>query len=135
MVLGAQNIGFAIPINCAKKDLEEVKKYGKIKRPFLGIRYVILNPEMAKANKLPVDYGALIVRENLGEPAILEGSAADKAGLKEYDIILKLNDKKITEDNPLAHILQDQGIGQEVSLKVLREGKEVSLKAKLKEKK
>jgi len=43
MVMGAQNIGFAIPIDYAKKDLEEVKKYGKIKRPFLGVRYVLLN--------------------------------------------------------------------------------------------
>jgi serine protease Do len=135
MVMGAQNIGFAIPINYAKNILEEVIKYGKIRRPFLGVRYVILNSEIAKANKLPVDYGALIVRESLGEPAVVKGSAADKAGLKEYDIILEGNGKKITEENSLADFLARQKIGQEINFKVLREGKEITLKVKLEEKK
>ncbi len=51
MVMGAQNIGFAIPINYAKKDLEEIKKYGKIQVPFLGIKYIILSKEIAEKNK------------------------------------------------------------------------------------
>jgi len=135
MVMGAQNIGFAIPINYAKRDLEEVKKYGKIKRPFLGIRYVILNKEIAKSNKLPVDYGALIVRETLGEPAVINGSSADKAGLKEYDIILEANGKKITKDNPISDVLQEYEVGDEITLKVLRNKKEINLKARLEEKK
>ncbi len=135
MVMGAQNIGFAIPINYAKRDLQEVQKYGKIKRPFLGIRYIILNKEIAKAHKLPVNYGALIVRESLGETAVLKGSSADKAGLKEYDIILETNGEKITEKNPLAQILQKCKIGQEISLRILREKKEINLKVKLEEKK
>jgi serine protease Do len=134
-VLGAQNIGFAIPINYAKNILEEVKQYGKIKRPFLGVRYIILNPEVSKANKLPVGYGALIVRETLGENAVVKGSAADKAGLKEYDIILESNGGKITEENPLADFLAKQKIGGEINFKVLREGKEVIVKVKLEEKK
>jgi len=135
MVMGAQNIGFAIPINYAKKDLEEVMKYGKIKKPFLGVRYFILNEEIAKINKLPVNYGALIVRESLGESAVLKGSAADKAGLKEYDIILEMDGKKISEEAPLADILQQHKIGDEILLKILREEKEINLKVKLEEKK
>jgi len=135
MVADAQNIGFAIPINYAKQDLEEVKKYGKIKRPFLGVRYIILNKEIAKYHKLPVSYGALIIRENLGETAIVKNSTADKAGLKEYDIILELNKEKIEEKNPLANILQKYKIGEKISLKVLREGKEINVKLKLEEKK
>lgn len=135
MVMGAQNIGFAIPINYAKRILEEVKKYGKIRRPFLGIRYIILNKEISQANRLPVDYGALIVRESFGEKAIVEGSAAEKAGLKEYDIILEFDGKKITQENTLADILSQYKIGDEVSLKVLREGKEINLKVKLEERK
>jgi len=135
MVMGAQNIGFAIPINYARKTLEEVLKYGKIQRPFLGIRYFVLNKEISQANKLPVDYGALIVRENLGEKAIVKNSAADKAGLKEYDIILELNGEKINEENPLTDILQKYKIGEEISLKILREGKEMNAKLKLEEKK
>jgi len=133
MVMGAENIGFAIPLNYAKATLEEVKKYGKIQRPFLGIRYIILNPEIAKIQKLPVDYGALILRESLGEPAVIKGSAAEKVGLEEYDIILEIDGEKISEENTIADILQKHKIGDEISLKVLRKGKEIKLKAKLEE--
>ena len=135
MVAMAQNIGFAIPVNYAKKDLEEVKKYGKIRRPFLGVRYILLSKEMAEKNKLPVNYGALIVRENLGESAVLQGSAADKAGLKEFDIILECNKEKITSKNPLSHILQKFQIKEEIELKILRTSKEKLIKVRLEEKK
>ncbi len=135
VVMGAQNIGFAIPINYAKKDLDEVKKYGRIKRPFLGVKYIILNKEISEKNKLAVDYGALIVRETLGESAVIKGSAAEKAGLKEFDIILECNNEKINEENPLSHILQKHQINEEISLKVLRAGKETIVKVKLDEKK
>jgi len=134
MIMGAQNIGFAIPINYAKKDLDEVKKYGKIVVPFLGVKYVLLSKEMAKANKLPVEDGALVVREMLGETPVIKNSAADKAGIKEFDIILECNDQKITLKNPLANIMQKCKIGQETSFKVLRDGKELTLKATLSEK-
>jgi serine protease Do len=135
MVMGAQNIGFAIPINYAKKDLEEVRKYGKIKRPFLGVKYIVLNKEISKAHKLPVDYGALIIRERFGEQAVVENSSAAKAGLKEYDIILEVNDEKITEKEPLGNILQKYKIGDELQLKILRDKKELLIKVKLEEKK
>ncbi len=135
MVMGAQNIGFAIPINYAKKSLKEIKEHGKLKQPFLGLRYFILNSKIAGVNKLPVSYGALIVRENLGEKAIIKDSPADKAGLKEYDIILECDNQKIDEDNPLAHFLRQYKIGDELSLKVLRDKVEIKLKLKLGEKK
>ena len=118
-----------------KKDLEELKKYGKIRIPFLGVKYVLLTKEMAEKNKLPVKYGALIVRETLGESAVVKGSAADRAGLKEFDIILEAKGKKITAKNPLSHILQKCQIEEEIELKVLRERKEMILRVKLEEKK
>lgn len=135
VVMGAQNIGFAIPINCAKKDLEEVKKYGKIKFPFLGIKYIIISKEMAEKNKLPVDYGALIVREMLGEEPILKGSAAERAGLKEFDIILEAKGEKVNVKNTLSHIFQKCEIGEEIELKVLRGKEEMTAKVTLEEKK
>ncbi len=134
MIMGAQNIGFAIPINYAKKDFEEVKKYGKIIVPFLGVKYVLISKEMAQANKLPVHDGALVVREALGESPVVKGSSADKAGVKEWDIIIECSGEKITMKNPLANILQKCKIGSETSLKVLRDGKEITLKVKLEEK-
>jgi len=120
-VMGAQNLGFAIPINYVKKDLDEVKKNGKILRPFLGIKYFTLNPEIARTNKLPVDYGVLIIRELLGEEAIVKNSPAERAKLKEYDIILEINGEKITEDNTLIDILQKHKIKEKIHLKVLRQ--------------
>jgi S1-C subfamily serine protease len=135
MIMGAENIGFALPINYIKDDLKEVKKQGKIKRPYLGVKYIILNPEIAKINKISVNYGALIVREMFGESAIAKGSSAEETGLKEYDIILEINKEKITQDNPLADVVSKCGIGDSIILKVLREGKEIELEAFLKEKK
>ena len=134
MIFGAQNIGFAIPINYAKKDLEEIKKYGKIIVPFLGVKYVLINKEIAEANKLPVNDGALVVREQLGESPVVKDSPADKAGLKEWDIILDCNNEKITMKNPLANILQKCKIGEKTTLTVLRDGKKISLIVKLEEK-
>jgi len=134
MIFGAQNIGFAIPINYAKKDLEEVKKFGKIIMPFLGVKYVLISKEMAQANKLPVNDGALVVREQLGESPVVKGSAADRAGVKEWDIILACNNEKITMKNSLADILQKCKIGEEITLSILRDGKKLTLTAKLEEK-
>ena len=122
VVAGAQNLGFAIPVNYAKKDLAEVKKFGKIKRPYLGVKYILLNKEIAQRNKLPVDYGALIARETLGIGPIIKDSAAERCGLKEYDIILECDGEQVSDKNSLANILQKHKIGESISLKVLREG-------------
>lgn len=134
MIMGAQNIGFAIPINYAKKDLNEVKKFGKIVIPFLGVKYVLLSKEMAQANKLPVEDGAMVVREALGESPVIPDSAADKAGIKEFDIMLECNGEKITAKNPLAEILQKCPVDQETDFKILRDGQEIILKVTLSEK-
>jgi serine protease Do len=124
-----QLIGFAIPVNVAKHVAESIKKFGKIIRPFLGIRYIIINEVLAKEQKLPVNYGALIVRgEQQTDLAVTPGSAADKAGLKENDIILELNGQKITQDNSLAQMVQKYQPGNEMTLKVLSKGVEKTIK-------
>ncbi len=135
MVMGGQNLGFAIPINYAKKDIEEVMIYGRIKRPFLGIKYIILNKEISEQNKLPISHGALIIRERLGEEAVIPRSAAKKAGLKEFDIIMEVNGKEITEDNYLSDILESHEIGDEIIIKVLRGKKVLNMTLNLEEKK
>lgn len=129
VVFGAQNIGFAIPINKAKRDLEELKKYGRIRRPFLGVRYLMLNPLLQKRFRLTLDHGALVLHE--GGPgrhhAVLPGSAAQKAGLKEGDIIIALNNREISEKTVIEDILEDVALGAEVPLKIMRDGKEADL--------
>ena len=135
VVFGAQNIGFAIPINNAKKDLDDLKKLGHICQPFFGIRYIILDEMVQKQNKLPVDHGALIVRETLGEHAVVPGSSADKADIKEFDIITNCGDEKVTIENTIQDIIAKHKVGDELKCKILRNGKESEVKIKLEEKK
>ncbi|MBI1754752.1 trypsin-like peptidase domain-containing protein [Candidatus Azambacteria bacterium] len=136
MTQAAQNIGFALPINKAKKDVAQVKKTGKITYPFLGVRYVILDADTAKKNNLTVDYGALVARgETSTDFAVTPGSPADIAGIVENDIILEADGTKITKDNPLAKIIQARNVGDTLTLKVLHKGAEKTLKVTLSERK
>lgn len=129
---GGQLIGFAIPINAAKQDIESVKTVGKIVRPWLGVRYVLINEEIAKENQLEKNYGALIVRgQKQTDLAIVPGSPADKAGLVENDIILELNNQKINEEHPLAREIAKFRPGDEITLKILHKGEEKEVKATL----
>jgi serine protease Do len=130
----AQSIGFAIPINKAKRDIEQVKTFGKIVYPFLGIRYVVVTEIIQKENDLPVGYGAWLVKGGSGEPAVSPDSAAQKAGLKENDIILEFGGEKVTSDNPLADIIMRYNPGDKVWLKILRDEEEKALQVTLDEK-
>ena len=118
---GAQNIGFAIPVNKAKRDLENVRSHGRIIYPFLGVRYSVITKERAEKEKLGRDYGVLLISGD-GEPAVVIGSPAEKAGLKEGDIILELQGEKVTQDNSLASLIQTHLVGDEISLKIFRKG-------------
>jgi len=127
-VLGGENIGFAIPINLAQKDIQQIKTSGKISYPFLGVRYVIITPEIAKKENLPTDQGALVIKgDKPGEPAVTPNSPADKSGLKENDIILEFQEEKITPKNSLAKIISKYNPGDKVLLKILRTGKEITV--------
>lgn len=122
-VYGAQNIGFAIPINKAKKDIEQIQQKGKISYPFLGVRYLLIDEKVQKENNLARDYGAWIVSDKK-EPAIYPGSPAEKVGLKENDIILEFNNEKITSENSLAKIISKYNVGDKIIIKILREKQE-----------
>jgi len=131
MAEGAQSIGFAIPVNKAKRDIEQVKAEGKIVYPFLGVRYILVNEQVKTEKNLSVDYGALILKGDQGEVAITPGSAAEKAGLKENDVILELNGEKISKDNSLANIIMKYSPGDKVTLKLLRGKEEKTISAVL----
>lgn len=123
---GAENIGFAIPINKAKKDISSVKATGGIQTPYIGVRYILVTSELAKSQKLSIEEGAL-VRGTEDGPAVEPGSPAEKAGILAEDIIISVNGKKITKDSPLGEIIAEYNVGQKVNLKVMRSGKEISL--------
>lgn len=135
MIEHAQNIGFVIPINYAKNDLKEVKKHGKVKKPYLGIKYILLDKQTSKENNLLAEEGALIVRERYGDSPIAMGSPAYTSKLKEYDIIISFNKKKVSKKNTLSELLSKCNIGQIIEIEVLRKGKILKKKIILKEKK
>lgn len=129
-----QLIGFAIPINSVRQDIESVKANGKIVRPYLGIRYILLNDEIAKANHLDVNYGALIARgQSANDLAVMPGSPADKAGLVENDIILEIDGQKIDDDHQLSREISKHKPGDEIALKVLHKGEKKTVKVILDE--
>jgi len=133
MVFGAENIGFALPINNAKRDLKELKEHGRIRQPFLGIRYMCITEDLKKEFDLPVGQGALVMAEpdflsKKIEQAVVPNSPAHKAGIKEADIILEVENEKVTPEKTISDILQNEEIGRKLNLKILRKGKEKTLK-------
>jgi len=133
---GAENIGFAIPVDELKKDLEQVKSGKQIVYPFLGVRYMMIDEEIAKANNLPVQEGALVVRgEQRTDLAVVPGGPADKAGVVENDIILKINDVALTTKLALGQALNRYKVGDTVTLTILHKGVEKKVSVKLEERK
>ncbi len=135
IVFGAQNLGFAIPVNYAKRDLSDVMQFGHIKRPLLGLRYMNINEDIQARLKLPVNYGAMIVGQKPHAEAIIPGSPADKAKLKERDIILEVNGEKITEAHTIQDILEEKEVGDTLDFKIMRGKKTSDVKVKLTERK
>lgn len=125
----AEGIGFAIPINDARGLLKNVMKTGRAERAYLGVRYVMITPTLATQEKLSVKQGAYLKTEE--GSAIVAGSPAAKAGLKDGDIITVLNGTKLDRRNPLASTLSLYTVGDTVEITVLRDGKEQVLKATL----
>jgi serine protease Do len=125
---GGQNIGFAIPVNVAKTALISLEKHGKIIRPIMGISYIPITKELAGKNNLPVNEGALIYSGLAGQPAVRDGLPASKAGLRENDIITKVDGKKVDSKNSIYSIIQDYAVGDMIELTVIRDQKELKIK-------
>ncbi len=121
---GAQNIGFAVPINAVKPIVDEFLATGTISRPFLGIRYRFISKDVAILNEVP--QGAYI------QEVVLNGPA-DKAGSREGDIITKINGQTIDAEKKVAEIISQSRIGAQLELTVWRDGKELKLTATVSE--
>lgn len=117
-------IGFAIPINDAKVAIASIIKSGKIDRPYLGVYYLMLTPQIALDNKLMRASGAWITTDSeRNATAIIPGSPAEKAGLMAGDIIFEINAKKIEGTNTLLSVIQSFLPGQKIGLKIQRNDK------------
>lgn len=109
--------GFAIPVNLVKKIANDFKEFGEVKRGFVGITFVELNTEVAKEMEI-AEYNGLYVRE------VVEGGGADKAGIKEADIITHIDGSVVTSSSVLQERVGRLRPGDKIELSYLREGKE-----------
>lgn len=127
-----QGLGFALPINTAKAEIASVISKGKIIKSYLGVRYVTITAKVADQYKLPVTMGAY-VSSGGNDPGVVPGSPAEKAGIKQSDIITKVNTTQIDEGKGLATLLSQYSPGDKVELTILRGGKEQKISVTLSE--
>ncbi|MEX2008224.1 MAG: trypsin-like peptidase domain-containing protein [Candidatus Spechtbacterales bacterium] len=129
---GAENIGFAVPINRVKNALRQAEETGVVRYPFLGVRYSIITEDNHEDFDVSVEYGALVHNgAQVGQPAVSPNSAADRAGIVVGDVILEMNGTRITSETPLNGLLSDLNVGDTISLTVLRDGVTRTLQATL----
>ncbi|MBR3256405.1 trypsin-like peptidase domain-containing protein [Candidatus Saccharibacteria bacterium] len=126
----AENMGFAIPISSVKGMLSQLIETGKAERTYLGIYSVEITPELAKAYNLPVNSGAYLYSSS-SYSAIVKDSPAAKAGLKDKDIVTKINGVEVGAAGSLASLIGEYKPGDTVQLTVVREGKEIAVNVTL----
>lgn len=119
-----QNIGFALPINIVKSSISNFKTTGEFDRPYLGVSFQMISKQAALLNEVPM--GAYVQE-------VIVGSPAEKAGVKDGDIITAIDDNKLNSDNavPLANYVNNKKIGDEIVLRIWRENKEMELRVRL----
>ena len=127
----AQGIGFAIPINGVKGMLKGVLVTGEVKRAFLGVSYVPVTPETAQVYDLPVKSGAYVFNER--GTAVGAGSPAAEAGVRDKDIITKVNDVEIGRSGALSTLVGEYAPGDTIELTILRDSNERVIKVTLSE--
>jgi serine protease Do len=121
---GNQGIGFAVPGNLARSVLDSIIKNGRVVRGYLGVGLQTLTEDLAKEFKIEGDKGALVTE-------VTQGSPSEAAGIKNGDVIVGLDDKSIADRRELMLLVAAKQPGAEVNVKLLRDGKEQSVKVKL----
>lgn len=114
--VGVEGMGYAISTKTAMPIIEQLIKQGFVTRPWLGLTLYTVDQYVAMANRLSVDKGAVIT-------FVKPGSPADKAGLRQLDVIIRFNDKEVTTADELIDAIHDSKVGEEVKITFVR-GKE-----------
>lgn len=128
----AEGIGFAIPINIAKPIMAQALQGQPLARPYIGIRYVPLDPQVAGQRNLSIDFGALITPSPDGsEPGVVPGGPGDAAGLKNGDVVTAIDGTRIDTGNPLDDLLAVHSPGDTITLEVVRSGRTLTLSVTL----
>lgn len=118
----ANGLGFSIPIGAAKGMIKTLLETGKVQRSYLGVNYVTITPEVATRYKLPVQSGAYI-RGTGSSSAVASGGPADRAGVKDGDIITKVNTTDVGKAGSIASLIGEYTPDEKVNLTILRDGK------------
>jgi S1-C subfamily serine protease len=113
-------LGFAIPSARVREVTDQLITKGRVDHPYIGVSYRDITAALANAYNLPSKTGAIVLR-------VTPGSPADQAGLREGDIILKINDDQLDEDHSLVQTLLKYKVGDQVTLTVLRDGKTITV--------
>ena len=121
---GNVGIGFAIPANMVARLMEQIVAHGSVRRGQLGVSVQDLTPELARAFNLPASQGAVIAQ-------VSPRSTAAKAGLKEGDVVLRVNDRPIRDGGGLRNAVGLLEVGEGVRLDILRDGKPLTIDAKV----
>ena len=121
---GNVGVGFAIPINLAKRVMIQLIEKGEVERGWLGVSLQPINYDLAEKLKLGEPRGALITQAH-------EGMPAHKAGIRRRDVIVEFDKIPIRDSNHLMHVVAAAGVGKTVEVKVIRDGKEKVLRVKL----
>ena len=121
---GNAGVGFAIPINLAKRIMTQLIEKGEVERGWLGVSLQPIDYDLAEKLKLGKPRGALITQAHAGMPA-------HKAGIRRGDVITEFDKVAIRDTNHLMHVVAATGVGKTVEVKVIRGGKEKALKVKL----
>ncbi len=119
-----QGIGFAIPVNLAKNIMEQLRKNGRVIRGWLGVYIQPLSPELAAQFKLPADKGALVAD-------VIKDGPAEKAGIKRGDVIVAYDGQEVKSAHDLPRLVAQTPVGREVKVKLVRQGRELTLAVKI----
>lgn len=125
IVAGGQGIGFAIPINMARKIIGDLMEYGKVLRAWLGVYIQEITPELAK------NFEGAETKKGVLVSTVIQNSPAKKSGIKRGDIILSVDGQKVTSPQELQKEILKRKIGEEVKLEVLRKGEILAINVKL----
>jgi S1-C subfamily serine protease len=128
----AQGIGFAIPINLAKPIMQQALAGKKLSRPYLGIYYQPITAALKQAKNLPIDYGVLVASPTVpagqeAPPAVIPGTPAADAGLRDGDIITAVEGQRIDGTHSLDDVLTLYAPGDELTLSVLRDAQNIEV--------
>ncbi len=126
----AENMGFAIPISSVKGMLAQLTETGSAKRTYLGVYVTEITAEIAKNYNLPVSEGAYIYSSS-NYSAVVSGSPAAKAGLRDKDIVTKVNGVSVGAAGSLTNLIGEYKPGDTVQLTVVRDGKEIAVNVTL----